>query len=219
MKIEVQTLEYTELHRAMSLPGIYAWYAKPSISEVDINPADDFRSLINIMNGYMTSHHPPILDVRIESSFYHRWSQSIDENSHKEWKERLIREIKVLHELGFFNNKDAGKLIVELFKSTIPNIASPLYIGSSGNLNRRLDEHKKELDEVFRLTRGDVRGLDIDELNSFAKRAIYRRFRPANLMVWAVSIDSDFDEINMRALCYFVEWILNGCHAPKLGER
>lgn len=225
MKISTQVLEYTELHKAKKKPGIYAWYAKPSIGEMDICHDDNFQSLINIIGGYMTAHHPPILDVRIEASFYHRWERQIDENSHKEWRSKLINEIRKLDELGFFKHEDAKKIIVEMFKATVPYIASPLYIGSTGNLYRRLDEHKRELDEVFILTRGGTNGIETNELDSFAKRAIHRRFRPANLMVWVIFIESESEseseseDPSLRLLCYFVEWVLNGCHAPKLGER
>ncbi|MEF1186436.1 hypothetical protein, partial [Vibrio sinaloensis] len=132
--VEINCYSFSELFKVHDKPGVYAWYLMPSLSKADLNGTKDYSSFTEAVYSYMKAHHHPELTVGIESNFMANWSEKVQEKSHAGWKQSIN---KIPSKDNLFETDEGKNIFLELFKSSIPYLASPLYIGTSDNLNRR----------------------------------------------------------------------------------
>jgi len=216
-EIDINCYSFEELFKVPSAPGIYAWYLMPSLSVADLNGSKDYSSFTEAIYSYMKAHHHPELNVGIKSNFMADWSEKIEEKSHLDWKDK-IRDIP--NKNSIFEEEKNKPVFLELFKSSIPYLSSPLYIGTSDDLNKRISEHRSELNTFHKIRTNNFKAiseLEERDVNNFARRVIKRKIHPRNLILWTASINSS-SSYNDK-IAESIEWILNRCHSPKLGVR
>ena len=157
----IKKFDFNEVDDAPSTPGIYAWYAKLHIGvadwrkNIDHNNIDlgemNLRQLLSLHSG---KHDPPNYQVKAKSNFELEWqgelkpqlAQSFDKylssGSEDTWQiedKQKLKEIKKI-QIPFKREKTRATL-VKLLEASTPFFASPIYIGKSDNIKRRLKEH------------------------------------------------------------------------------
>jgi hypothetical protein len=226
-------------------PGLYAWYGKPDIGDSDylrliVQGKDEgetrFRSLLA---RHTQRYNLPGMNVKIKSSFDSEWSancaeittekfigvlsaESKDENlSDQDAKRRLASLEKTVAK------QKSRQVLKNALEQSIPIFSSPIYIGVTDNLRRRLTEHVSLLERMARALERDPKKPEILRtfVNSpqFALRALAAGFDENYLEVHVL----DFAEIaadgysteELREIAEAAEWILNRWHRPYLGRR
>ncbi len=116
------------------------------------------------------------------------------------------------------NDPKRLRTIKNVLETSAPDFASPIYIGMSENLGRRLMHHRKLIGK-FRDTLSDVALPQDSELQSdqrdqsFARQIAERRINPQRLFVMIRQIDADSNQ------SVDLENILNRIHHPLLGRN
>lgn len=97
----------------------------------------------------------------------------------------------------------------KVLRQSVPLFASPIYIGMSQNLRKRVGAHVKLVEQ--QREGGGVRGNDPD--SNFARRVVEREMAPSRLRVAITVIESDIAEY------LDAENILNRINYPILGRN
>ncbi|KXV06418.1 hypothetical protein CR51_11885 [Caballeronia megalochromosomata] len=241
----------TELDQVPDKPGLYAWYAKPQIGPadwaraVDSNGADfgeqAFRSVLAKHTSRFT---PPALRVaahnafrdtwegRLTPSIYDRHVGAINRKELSETEANSMKFPKAAMEKMLLSEKQRARMTQLLTSAATPLLASPLYIGKSADLRRRVNEHFSDLDKWHQVIQrdpnhrdsirsalfGSGRNTNIPDI--FATRAIASGFSPDNLEVYVLDIAGTLgiQETLALELAEALEWLLNTWHRPILGR-
>lgn len=233
-------IPFNEVSSAPECAGLYAWYAQPSLGKADLKDFFDADGIINNLGQERTkqalSKHTSKFDplpkpLKSYSPFGGIWKGSLINTGQSNIKKIILSqksydEKSIEHKIikSTKNQKNREKLL-EILENAHPLIASPIYIGMSNNLRRRLTQHTA----TFISTKEKIKNLDnyleilkknIDRKTStFAERAIAAEFSSDDLFAVILPIDEeergeDHDEIIESA-----EWILNRWYKPILGRR
>lgn len=113
----------------------------------------------------------------------------------------------------------------EILKAAHPIISSPVYIGVTNNLNRRLKEHSEtflEVKDYCRRIDGYLAKLkeQVDwRASDFAHRAVAAELSSDNLFVALLPLDLNFDEDAHQDILHSAEWLLNRWYTPSFGRK
>lgn len=197
--------------------GIYAWYGRVSIGLADCAEEAVFTEVVAKHSKRMTQSQ---MNVNVRSSFGRSWRGDIP--------------VKRIQGVGDVANGDgqanaaipgtieARRLLAEMFNSSIPIMASPLYIGIAveQSLRERISQHLAGFDTCVDAIR---RGLEIQSEDKFAKRAAKGGFKRDHLRIITMPLKTDgsttFTEAHQKDAIKSFEYLVNRWYCPTLGER
>ena len=244
----IKKYDFNEIDNAPSSPGIYAWYAKLHIGvadwreNIDHNNNDlgeiNLRQLLALHSG---KHDPPNYEMKAKSNFELEWqgelkpqlAQSFDKylttESEDAWQiddKQKLKEIKKI-QIPFKKEKTRATL-VRLLEASTPFFASPIYIGKSDNIKRRLKEHTDSIKKFSRAlsVEPEKRDLLIETIrnseSTFAARVTALGFAPEQLQVYVFDLpefqDGKYSKDDFDAFASTIEWLLNRWHRPIAGR-
>lgn len=205
---------WAEISNIPSSPGVYAWYYEVNISEKDITFFKD-----RIENAKNKENGKPIKVVKsfLEEKVFKFFKE-------KEYKVDIYGELKPSYRGSLSRDQDGSTSLskrilenpsrIEVIKKYIsditPNFSSPLYIGKSDNLKRRLKSHKRM---IRNRKKGEIYNEEEpEEDRNFADRVVKNSMQPSFLYVETKVVEEG--DINLD-----VENILNRISFPIFGRR
>lgn len=244
----IERFDFDSVNQAPPTAGIYAWYAK-----IDAGIADYRRSLstdgttdlgeTNLRQFLLRHSHkfdPMPYEASAKASFELTWRGTLephlatsierilgggDFEDLAETEREQAQDIQVP-----FRREKTRHLLVEVLKHATPFLTSPIYIGTSDNLRRRLTDHTRGIlklrdiisaapekrDEILASVRAGKK-------TNFAGRATALELSPTELEVYTLdprhmcgAYDINNEELKSLAAC--VEWLLNRWHRPLAGR-
>lgn len=220
-------LRLYELMQAPELPGVYAWYYRIELSDKDITDcigtcgvatSDEERCRIvrlflerRLFSYYREQPYIAMLTGPLKPTY-----TGLLENR-MPISESLVKRLAA--------KPDRLRALKELLQQSIPFFASPIYIGVSDNLRRRLLHHKALIERYqHSLSAGltephTARGSDEDDESirdhSFAREvATGRRLVAYNLVVHVMQVATDEDGLRTD-----IENLLNRINYPLCGRN
>ncbi len=244
----IKCFDFNEVENAPSAPGVYAWYAKLQIgiadwrSNFDHNNNDlgefNLRQLLVLHSG---KFDPPKYQIKAKSNFELEWkgeltpqlAQSFDKylanGNEADWKiedKNKLKEVKKI-QLPFKKEKTRATL-VKMLEETCPFFSSPIYIGKSDNIKRRLKEHADDIKKFSRAlsSEPEKRQILIEHIrnneSSFAARVTALGFAPEQLRVYVFDLqeleDGNYSNDELETFASTIEWLLNRWHRPIAGR-
>lgn len=231
--------EYKDLHNVPESPGIYCWYARRKIAEIDWKGYSSNEFLEMISNDFLR-YSSPSLDTKVNSYFGMEWSASNQLVTLDKWTDVL--KTKTLCSSGsddqgendidgedfspknFFDIEKNRQFFSEVNRLITPVYESPLYIGKSKNLNHRLAAHKLSIDNCSSVSDGYNQEL-FETGKTFGERLSGAGFSSEELRVFTLDfrkvaesneLELNSDELNKMATIY--EYILIRTVRPILGR-
>ena len=217
--------QWTEISNIPERSGIYAWYYSPEITNFDVEQAiNEIRNLVeNYDKKYALEFVKNFLHKYIFQYFREEPYQATLSGSLKPKYEGIIEHIPALsNELVNRIIEDPYRLkaIKQVIEKSPPNFASPIYIGMSDNLYRRVNRHKKLIEQYKIQFDNWNNPLEITnnnnydhEENNFAIRVCNRNLQITRLFVIINIIEDISNEYND------IENILNRLYFPILGKK
>ncbi|MBV5330471.1 MAG: hypothetical protein JZU65_23025, partial [Chlorobium sp.] len=172
--------KFSEVDEAPERPGIYAWYGKIYASiadykrEIDENGNDLGASrLRKVLAKQMIRYHLSPLNIRGAGTFGSDWAGALEDRSKDFIQELILGNIDDIdgiseNDKGFselfsevIKEEKQRDLLVKVLNNSSPLLTSPIYIGVTNNIKRRLSEHVK----LYRDLK-DALGNDEDKLDS-----------------------------------------------------
>ncbi|AWB57195.1 hypothetical protein [Colwellia sp. Arc7-D] len=211
-------------------PGIYCWYAELKIEPVDWKYNDG--SIIRALNESLQKHRANALTTSIKSNFGLKWEKTIHANENIRWVDQLesiFEEENEVHKFSALNNllelDQNRELISTVLNEVSPLFNVPLYIGKAYNLQKRLKEHKRELDYYADSTPDNADQL-FSNGESFVERAIGAGFAVEELVVYTLDLVSFVKERSisnvsnddLKQVALLVEYVLNRRLRPSFGK-
>lgn len=212
---------WTEISGIPQEPGIYAWYYSPEITDYDLEFAikqinqfkqnNDIQSALKMIDTFLEKNifkyfQEEAYQVSIEGSLKPKYEGFVE---HKpSISGSLVERI--------FENPERLKTVKNVVQSSAPNFASPIYIGMSDKLGKRLKQHKKLIEKYRANPILNESGRIGDKEKSdqcFAMEVCRRNILPARLFVVINLITND----GKRYID--IENILNRIHYPLLGRN
>ena len=223
--IQGSLLAWAQLETAPKSSGIYAWYYKPILRTFDI------VTIINELNGCESDIQLEKLDKFLRKHMFDLFAEEPYEVTfkgplkptyegkaesklelNKEFLERLMKFPEKLYSL---------KTAIE---NSFPSFHSPIYIGKSKNLRKRLLKHKELIDRYKSnsVSTGTAEeGSDARD-QSFAKGVVGRGMNETRLYVAVYDFKTHVDEQKERGNTdeeIDVEYILNRINFPLFGRN
>jgi hypothetical protein len=223
-------LAFDEIFNAPQQAGLYAWYAVLGLGEMDILCENQTRTALRKQTKKYT---PSPLSGEMRGNLGAKWSGQLFDKSMDNLSQVLSgREISNEESQQSGNgldralsNQDSRRLLISSLEACIPVFLSPLYVGISDNLNRRLSEHIR----LFRLASRESRKEMIDDEydnqdicdKNFAFRAVNSGFREDNLKAFILPFDNleNLSKQQIRDVVAATEFLVNRWAKPSLGER
>lgn len=217
---KIAKLGWINLSQAPAVPGVYAWYYQPEITDFDLNTAvSDIQrlagqgdregakavvvALLNerIMSYFRQDPYEILLTGPLKPR--HSGVAKHEQRLSPELVERLVNEPHRLRPLR------------DILAGSAPHFASPIYVGMSDNLRVRLLRHRTLIEryrqEDFRRSLEMVTGHSEDA--GFARRVVSRKIPPDRLFAMICEAD-DVDGLHVDA-----ENLLNRMYYPILGRN
>lgn len=207
--------KWEEVGDVPSKPGIYAWYYELTITLYDINrvteqvtsyrDAGDLLKAENLINKFL---HDFVFQYFAEDPY--RASIGGPLKPKYEGKLKHISETSDALISRIVENPERLHTIREILSGSVPTFGSPIYIGMSSNLRRRISTHKRLITKL-RSTESANFGTERDQ--SFAHRVAERDLIPTRLRVAVKELSSSESEY------VDAENILNRINFPILGRN
>jgi hypothetical protein len=219
-----KTYSWTEISSIPQKPGIYAWYYSPEITHFDLQKTidrikffsgnNDTESALKVVSEFLQSY----LFRYFREEPYHAilgGSLKPKYEGYIEHKPELSQELvkRIIEE------PERLLTIKQVLEKSAPDFASPIYIGMSENLNKRLKQHKRliekycsESSESNNYSKFTTKNNDERE-RSFAMRICSRNIPPTRLFVLINILE------NVGSQYIDIENILNRIHYPLLGRN
>jgi hypothetical protein len=244
----IKKYSFNEIDSATESPGIYAWYAKLPAgladwkSDFDETGKDLGESkLRNLLLFHSNKYNPPEYQLTAKSNFELQWlgqltpqlTSSFDKylrsDKEEDWdlkNNEKIKEIKNIQKP--FKKEKNRALLVKVLENCCPFLSSPIYIGKSENLKRRLKEHASEIKKFSKALsaepqkRANLLKYIQNERATFAARAIALGFIPEQLFVFTFDLgvfeSKKCSQAELHELACTIEWLLNRWHRPVAGR-
>ncbi|WP_408837884.1 GIY-YIG nuclease family protein [Aeromonas media] len=223
--------EFDNVDDVNEVAGIYAWYGVCKFGKADWGSADDF---INSINSEMKKFRSPKLDASIKSSFGLRWETSFTETTTERWIKDIESSISSDESAaGVSNLEDAlsiesnREILCRVLNSAFPFFNTPIYVGMSGNLAKRIKKHKSQVDDIFgkKIAQPD-RSMLFDKGDCFAERVFGAGFSPNQLQVCTIELPSLLEkneiqhvsESELVKIAKIAEYFINRRIKPSLGR-
>ncbi len=229
--VEGIILPFDEVSDAPVLPGLYSWYAGLGLGELDIADETQTRSALSKQTS---KYKPSSLISEIKGNFGALWKgelldKSMDKlsfalsNEYLEYEEQT-QENRLNRTLSELSTR---KALISNLENCVPVFMSPLYIGISENLRRRLSEHVRIFRAIYDQKKSGRNDQNYEEEslddfgNNFAFRAVQRGFKEDNLKVFVLPFEGleDMTQQQIRDIISSVEFLVNRWSKPSLGER
>jgi hypothetical protein len=203
---------WNELSKIPSKQGVYAWYYVPEITDFDLknviqeirdNPEQAENMVSTFLYDFIFKYfQEEPYKASLFGSLKPKYEGSID---HKpELSTSLIERI--------IEKPDRLNTIREVLEKSVPNFSSPMYIGMSKNVHRRIQEHESLIRKYSSIPQSIIHEPSSRD-QSFAMRLCSRGIPPNQLVVCVNIVDvSDDSYID-------IENILNRIHYPLLGRN
>lgn len=212
----IQKHLWADIVNAPALPGVYAWYYSPEITDYDL------EQTITQLKACRETDRPAAealvrttLDNRVFKHFREDPYQALLEGPLKPtYKGTLEHTFSVSGGLvqRIVDDPDRLRTIRNVLDMSAPMFASPLYMGMAGQLRSRLATHKSLIERYRRLHRqGDEPARDSDA--GFAWQIAKRRIPPDRLVVFTCTTPADDNT------AVDIENILNRIYYPILGRN
>ena len=236
--------EYKKIGDIPSECGIYAWYLPIQIRGSN---AKNPEKLVDKLIQYADALKRPEARLELKGHLSMKQEGIIKQipygsegNLHSNGLQKIIDDeesrgmmVKILN-MASYEEKD------ERILSVNPGaLLTPLYIGISIDLNKRMKDHasgiNKELDLLQNASRNQVNTIEDDEeeedlitpdkrISVFSKRIAQRihsaaLFKPDNLVVFALPLEIPGDKEKIRKAVEAMETLLNRVHYPAFGRR
>ena len=215
--------QWSEVPSIADVPGIYAWYYMPEITQFDICKLIESVQ-IHVSKGDTAVAHKEVecfLEQFIFRYFTEEPYQTIMRGPLKPTYEGQLHHrpgISTALIERLVDDPERLRTVKEVLENSAPDFASPIYIGMSEKLGRRLKHHRK-LIEKYRAKRPATPFASDTEFGadqrdqSFARQIAEREINPQRLFVM-------IRPINPGANHYVdLENILNRIHYPLLGRN
>lgn len=231
---QVLQLAFDEVGNAPTGPGIYAWYGVPAAGPEDWATEQALR---NFLAFHTRRYVTPTLQLAAQTTFKRSWGGELDETTSRVFDralglveddggdEPLTTEDQVKRKTlsaavdRVCADGSHREHLVEALIAAIPMLASPLYVGISRTLRKRLLTHVRTFEKLAAEapTDAELEDLLADDKN-FAARAFSRGFSDSLLQVWCLPL-SISDPNAADDMVKAVEFFLNRWHHPPLGRR
>lgn len=219
---------WSEIKEIPNKPGIYAWYYNPELTEFDIdktiinlkeskgniNDSALYKIVKDFLEEYIFKYFlEDPYNVLLKGALKPEYNGQIEHVSNI--SDSLINRI--------INEPEKLRTIKNVIENSAPFFASPIYIGMSESLNRRLVKHKRLIEQYL-----DKKSKNInyfrdhilsDNSNKeyrdkgFAFQICKRNIVPTKLFVMVKIIDDSTESY------LDIENILNRIHYPLLGRN
>ena len=207
---------WADIVNAPALPGVYAWYYSPEITDYDLEqtiaqlkacrdidrPAAQALVRTTLDNRIFKHFREDPYQARIEGPLKPTYTGTLEHTF--EVSSGLVQRI--------VEDPDRLRTIRDVLDMSAPMFASPLYMGMAGELRTRLATHKALIERYRRLHRqGDEPARNSDA--GFAWQVAKRRIPPDRLIVFTCTTAAD-DKTAVD-----IENILNRIYYPILGRN
>jgi hypothetical protein len=216
-------ISVTELERAPTSPGVYAWYPSFTIGALDWKKQLDESekdigktNFTQLLAKQTRRFSPPPLRASVRGSFRDAWSGRLTVDRFEKYADAIHVGLEGQESDEFQfpaesinrildREKQRGRLAKLITEIASPVLISPLYIGRAENLRKRLKEHFSDLEKWSQAVRRDPSyrqnlwdQLFVEKNNKkipdiFATRAVACGFSPDSLEVYVLDIKEEFD--------------------------
>jgi hypothetical protein len=238
-------LELTQIDSQVpEAPGIYAWYVKPMIGRLDWKSVLDAlgndqgdENLRRILFEFSNNLAPPKLTTKAKLAFRDSWhgvlqSESYNSNSKKILSQGHDNDYQFPGRYfdAVMRSEKSRRALTEFINRTFINFWTPVYIGKSKNLKKRLSEHVSEYRKLYdavklnpeireRVT-ARIEGDDNEAPPNLAARLLYANIIPNQCRVTFIeTFYEDSSQDDAVQLAEVIEWLLNTWNRPILGKN
>lgn len=231
------SLSFREVARAPQVPGLYAWYVRPSLFKADIKTSciggEDVGQARTraVLARHTARFDPPTRKLYGRSSFGGKWRGEMVDQGRQRIRHTLLQKApggKTSIEFKIHaatSTESKREYLSNILGAAHPLMAAPLYIGVTNNLRRRLREHSDgfiETKDYCQRIDGYLAKLK-DQIDwrsaDFAHRAAAAEFSSDNLFVVLLPLESCYDESEHEDILHAAEWLLNRWYTPPLGRK
>ncbi|OUR79628.1 hypothetical protein A9Q83_04320 [Alphaproteobacteria bacterium 46_93_T64] len=214
--------EWQDISSVPEKPGVYAWYYRPEITNSDLDRI--ITKVASLTDKKDRSRAVAVVTEFLDSFLFNSFRESSYRVAVKgalkpqyEGSLKHVSQISTSLAERLAAAPERFRKIKEVVEASAPEFTSPLYIGMSSNLRRRLSNHRR-LIEKYRLRNDMTSSLDLKEENAsrdknFAMQVVRRKMAPTRLFVVTHVIECDEQEYKD------VENILNRINYPLLGRN
>lgn len=205
-------LRWHELDRAPLEPGLYAWYMSPRVGKANAAKPETARSALV---GIAEKLSFPRVELTIEGHLSLELAGGLD-HKHLGTRDHFPASLETVLETA-----EGRGFLAAIMSQVAPLFSSPLYVGVSTSLRKRLGQHRaciqRQPDEEptdFGPDGSSAAQRDY----SFGKEVQRRRIDPNDLVVCVLPVapDADFD---VRSAVEGAETLINRVFYPILGRR
>ena len=230
---EFRFYDLTEVDEIPHVPGIYVWYAHPQIgrpdweSKIDSLGIDTGDQLFRkVLHEFTSSFAPQSLDVSLRTVFRDGWAGWLEDSKYKENAKRLLVSGERFDHV--FLKEGTRKALTEFFDRSLFAFWTPLYIGTSDNLHRRITEHVDRFRKLHEARIED--GTKVEKL----REKVYGEVKRSNLSLRLVLskihpdqcritfLDTSHEHLSLEEsvkIAEILEWLLNTWNRPILGRK
>ena len=212
---------WRELNNTPITPGVYAWYYKPEINLCDQNKIIEDINRLKMEGNKQEAMHA-VRDFLHNNIFRFFYEEPYKVEMKGPLKQKYEGEIEHKFNVSdtlverIVNDPQRFSTIKRVLELSVPDFASPIYIGMSERLRTRLLQHK-ELIERYASQVSPFRESNVSDGDqrdhSFAHAIRVRNITPTRLFVIIHEL-SDLDDSYID-----IENILNRIHYPLLGRN
>lgn len=207
---------WADIVNAPALPGVYAWYYSPEITDYDLEQTiAQLKACRDIDRPAAEELARTTLDSRIFKHFREDPYQAVIEGPLKPtYTGTMEHTFRVSSGLvqRIVDDPDRLRTIRSVLDMSAPMFASPLYMGMAGELRSRLATHKGLIEKYRRLHRQGEEPLRNSDAG-FAWQVAKRRIPPDRLIVFTCTTPADDNT------AVDIENILNRIYYPILGRN
>jgi hypothetical protein len=214
-----QQFQWHTIGRVVALPGIYAWYYKPQLSDHDIEALRAQVSVLSLedaatrVRDFLKRHiFDPLADGPFSATIGGALKPTYEGDLHVRTavSEDLVARIAA--------NPERLRQLKSVLEVSAPEFSSPIYIGMAMSLRRRLERHKALIcrlkDSADSLADLDQPSEEDDQrTHSFAQEVVRRQLDVNRLIVVIKQVNVITDEYKDA------ENILNRLNFPICGRN
>ena len=219
----------SEIDEVPALPGLYAWYLNFINKQNFTDPLKfltKYDPYLNALNSDSREEQRDpqggkfIADLKGDGRFGDQYTAKL------RIKQKLIErdEDSSQSQPAITNDKAAQEILQNLFNDTFQIFASPLYIGKTDNLKRRIEEHLTAIERATDVAErfGHEQFAEHDNATNFGKRLVALKLPKDELLFFCVPINYDQLGISKSEATYWVresEYYFNNISRPVLGRK
>jgi hypothetical protein len=244
---EIERFDFDAVNKAPQSPGVYAWYAKLSAGLADYrrDMAPDWKTdlgeknLRRLLLLHSRKFNPVPYDLLARSSFELTWTgklepqlaASLDRILNEHGIDELEDEERTKAERVQvpFRREKTRSILVGLIERATPFLTAPIYIGTSDDLRRRLDEHTTRINQFANALEAEPEKREVllqhirTKASNFAARVTALELAPEQLEVYTLDVKRmaaghNVSTDELEALAAALEWLLNRWHRPLAGR-